>query len=96
MFPSLSQLSLIGDYLLYNEAADNEDEEVVPAARADPMSRLEETERYFQYPELCSLLFYLRKTQVRIFTYRGVQEKREMRWTRSDETEDFRADCWTL
>jgi len=48
------------------------------------------------YPELGSLLTYLQLSSVIIFTYRGQDEKREMRWTRLNQDENFEKDCWTL
>lgn len=85
MFPSLAQLQLVG--VTFSDKSNS---------KADDLSRLEPMQQWIQYPELCSLLCFLRRTRVKIFTYRGDGEKREMRWTRSDEKEDFDADCWTL
>ncbi|GAA5875670.1 hypothetical protein JCM16303_003949 [Sporobolomyces ruberrimus] len=97
MFPSLLQLHLVGSNFFQDSALHLADYLTSTTCTiADDMSRLEPMERYFQYPELCTLLHFLRTTRVRIFTYRGDLEKREMRWTRSDEETDFDADCWTL
>lgn len=60
------------------------------------MSRHSEMSLLFDYPELSALLTYLRRFSVVIFTYRGKDEKREMRWTRMDKNEEFDRDCWTL
>ena len=60
------------------------------------MSSHSEMSLLIDYPELGSLLTYLRRSGVTIFTYRGQDERREMRWTRMDKDEEFDRDCWTL
>jgi len=82
--PSLTQLHLIGDSFFG------------PTSSADEMSRHSEMSLLFEYPELGSLLAYLRRSAVTIFTYRGENEKREIRWTRLRKGEEFEKDCWTL
>ncbi|GAA5875672.1 hypothetical protein JCM16303_003950 [Sporobolomyces ruberrimus] len=96
-FPSLTQLHLVGQYFFDDSPID--DSAMIRQNCAHAMSRLEPIPLAFQYAELSTLLLYLRTTRVKIFTYRGDQEKgekREMRWTRLNETDDFDADCWTL
>ncbi|GAA5984115.1 hypothetical protein JCM5350_003782 [Sporobolomyces pararoseus] len=82
--PSLSQLHLVGSNFFHDNLS------------ADTLSRLEGIQIAFRYPLLGSLLGYLRSSKVKIFTYRGEDEKREMRWTRISTEEDFDRDCWTL
>lgn len=84
LLPSLSQLHLSNGVFFGRGAS------------ADAISKLDTIDQCFRYPELYALLFFLRGTKVKIFAYRGVNEKREMRWMRSDVTEDFERDCWTL
>ena len=83
-FPSLAQLHLNGDYFFGTTSTAHE------------MSSHSEMSLLFDYPELGSLLTYLRRSTVVIFTYRGEYEEREMRWTRLTKDEEFDRDCWTL
>ena len=82
--PSLTQLHLIGSSFFGANSS------------ADEMSSHSEMSLLFDYPELSALLTYLRRFSVVIFTYRGKDEKREMRWTRMNSSEEFDRDCWTL
>ncbi|GAA5963362.1 hypothetical protein JCM3765_006998 [Sporobolomyces pararoseus] len=82
--PSLSQLHLVGSNFFHDDL------------NADTLSKLEGIQIAFRFPLLGSLLGYLRSTKVKIFTYKGQREKREMRWTRISTDEDFERDCWTL
>lgn len=63
---------------------------------ANAISELGEIDQCVQYTELYTLLFVLARTKVKVFTYRAAGERREMRWTRMDEKEDFERECWTL
>ncbi|GAA5873222.1 hypothetical protein JCM16303_001057 [Sporobolomyces ruberrimus] len=74
---------------------------------AEELSRIEHGHRSFRYPELLTLLVFLRKTKVRVFSYQIAADSsevawttseasREARWTRSSEKDDFDVDCWTL
>jgi len=82
--PALTRLHLIGSSFFG------------PASIANEMAKVRKLELNFHYPELCTLLDFLRQSEVLIFTYRNGGEKREMRWTRSKKEEEFVSDCWTL
>ncbi|GAA5883915.1 hypothetical protein JCM16303_004697 [Sporobolomyces ruberrimus] len=84
-FPALVQLHLIGDNFFDKLGTS-----------ANNFSKLETAKLSVRYPELHVLLFLLVRTEVKIFTYRGQDESRELRWTRTDEKEDFDRECWTL
>ncbi|GAA5912779.1 hypothetical protein JCM6882_000421 [Rhodosporidiobolus microsporus] len=49
-----------------------------------------------KHPHLFSFLFILRSSAVLEFCLRGVGETREVRWTRSEEAQEFARECWTL
>ncbi|GAA5824581.1 hypothetical protein JCM5353_007251 [Sporobolomyces roseus] len=82
--PSLTQLHLVGSSFFG------------PTSTAHEMSSHSEMSLFFDYPELSAILTYLRRSNTTIFTYRGQDEKREMRWTRLNKEEEFERDCWTL
>jgi len=82
-FPSLKQLHLCGSFFGGADAPDD-------------LSKLSLANLHFGYPELGSLLSYLRQSRVEIFTCSGLSEIREVRWTRASEEEEFVRDCWTL
>ncbi|GAA5829058.1 hypothetical protein JCM5353_000883 [Sporobolomyces roseus] len=82
--PLITQLHLVGSSFFG------------PSSSANDVSKTTETSLPFRYPELSVLLTHLRPSNVVIFTYRGQDEKREMRWTRMNKEEDFVRDCWTL
>jgi hypothetical protein len=79
------QLHLTGDRLFDTRTAS-----------AHKIAKLGTIDQCFRYPELYALLFFLRASKVKVFTYRGEKEKRELRWTRSNENEDFDRECWTI
>ncbi|GAA5824586.1 hypothetical protein JCM5353_007252 [Sporobolomyces roseus] len=83
-FPSLTQLRLVGSAFFGTGSS------------ADIVSQTTETSLIFRYPELNALLTHLQRSNVVIFTYRGQNEKREVRWTRMHKNEEFDRDCWTL
>jgi len=60
------------------------------------MSKLSEMTLNIRCPELGVLLSSLQRLNVIMFTYRGQDENREMRWTRLNKEEEFERDCWTL
>ncbi|GAA6015976.1 hypothetical protein JCM11491_007131 [Sporobolomyces phaffii] len=82
--PSLIELHLVGSGL-FEEGTD-----------ADAISRIDSTEIWHACPRLAALVGHLRTLKIKIFTYRGEDEEREMRWTRLTAEDDFDADCWTL
>ncbi|GAA5980589.1 hypothetical protein JCM5350_004358 [Sporobolomyces pararoseus] len=82
--PSLTQLHLVGSNFFHDNLG------------ADDLSKLDDFTMSFLYPRLGTLLFALRTTEVKILTYRGENEKREMRWSRISKDEEFDRDCWTL
>ncbi|GAA5824603.1 hypothetical protein JCM5353_007259 [Sporobolomyces roseus] len=86
-FPNLTHLHLQG-YEFFTET----DEFAGP----DDMAKLEEMDLFIQYPTLCVLLNFLRRSHVMNFSFGGDDCERQMRWTRSNREEDFEKDCWTL
>jgi len=89
-FPSLTHLHLVGSsFFGQNSTADE-------MMKLKESSKHKEMSLYFRYSELSTLLFYLRQSTVITFTYRGEEERREMRWTRMNASEEFDQDCWTL
>ncbi|GAA6015982.1 hypothetical protein JCM11491_007133 [Sporobolomyces phaffii] len=82
--PGLAQLHLVGSSFFG------------PDSSANAISQLESSKLGFWHPELAGLLLYLRTSSVRIFTYRGEGEQREVRWTRLTAEDEFDRDCWTL
>lgn len=77
---NLAQLHLIGNSFFSFPVRDI----------ADQISKLDNLGLNFRYPELHVVLSYLRTSKVKIFTYRGENEKREVRWTRLNEKEDLK------
>jgi hypothetical protein len=49
-----------------------------------------------KYPVLAIFLLVVRPTHVLELRYRGMKEKREMRWTRSSKEDEFVGECWTI
>ncbi|GAA5980540.1 hypothetical protein JCM5350_004339 [Sporobolomyces pararoseus] len=82
--PSLTHLHLIGSHFF----SDN--------LKADDISKIDDFTTSFRYPCISALLFVLRTTEIKVFTFRGEDEKREMRWTRISKNDEFNRDCWTL
>ncbi|GAA6015923.1 hypothetical protein JCM11491_007114 [Sporobolomyces phaffii] len=83
-FPNLTQLHLVGSSMFGQNVCS--DTVVIP--HYTPFA--------FLHPELYALIEYLRGSKVKIFTWRGEDEKRETRWTRLTAEDDFDVDCWTL
>ena len=81
--PSVTRLSLVGSSFFG------------PASIANQLAKVPKLELNFRYPELCTLLDFLRQSKVLIFTYRRGGEGRETRWTRLSKEEEFDRDCWT-
>ncbi|GAA5955865.1 hypothetical protein JCM3765_000023 [Sporobolomyces pararoseus] len=85
-FPSLTHLQLLG-YQLFGLGT-----------FAESIAKLSDAD-VFLYPELSTLLLWLRTSNVKVFTFRNSEKhKREVRWFRKGENPDekFERDCWTL
>ena len=83
-FPALTHFHLVGSSFFGSKSS------------PDALSKLSETSLLFDHLELTAVLSFLRDTSVTLFTYRGQDEKREMKWIRSDRNQKFDRDCWTL
>ncbi|GAA5856051.1 hypothetical protein JCM8547_002957 [Rhodosporidiobolus lusitaniae] len=63
---------------------------------AQAISPLSTVELALRYPALTALFVVLRSTEVLELRFRGMDEKREMRWTRASKEDVFIGECWTL
>ncbi|GAA5931012.1 hypothetical protein JCM10213_003969 [Rhodosporidiobolus nylandii] len=85
MFPNLSTLLLEG----FSFSAS-------PPQTADAISTLDAVPLALRYASLAVLIIFLHTTAARELRFKAKGEKREMRWRRANEEEDFASDCWTL
>jgi len=88
-FPSLTQLHLVGSSFFKKNST------------AQKLSELTPKEIPYAYPLLAAFLSSIRMSKILIFTFADNEDvtkkgRREMRWYRSKDSEDFVSDCWTL